>query len=100
VVPESGSELPALIDPILKRFVAYSQGTVMTVQIKPELECRLAAITSDRSVSLEQLVEEAIVTYLNTLESGPSVWVNTTQRALSSVWPAEDFSDWLPPDGQ
>ena len=72
----------------------------MTVEIKPEIESRLAAIAHERSMSLAELVEEAVVSYLNALESDSSAWVNATQATLPKVWPAEDFSDWILPDGR
>jgi hypothetical protein len=80
--------------------MAYSKGTTMTVQIKPELAYRLAAIAQERSVSLDELVEEAVVSYVNTLESQTSDWVKATQGLLPHVWPNEDFTDWMPPDGR
>jgi hypothetical protein len=73
--------------------------TIMTVEIKPEIESRLAATAHERSMSLNGLVEEAVVSNLNTLESDSSAWVNATQGTLPKIWPAEDFSDWIPPDG-
>ncbi len=72
----------------------------MTVQIKPELESRLVAIAHERSVSLEDVVEEAVVSYLGALENESLAWVKATQGSLANVWPAEDFSDWTPPDGR
>jgi hypothetical protein len=72
----------------------------MTVQIKPELECRLVAIAHERSVSLEDLVEEAVVSYLNALGNESLSWVKATRGALPNVWPAQDFAEWMPPDGR
>jgi len=72
--------------------------TIMTVQIKPELERRLVAIADERSVSLEDLVEAAVVSYLNSLEKESTDWVNATQTSLAKIWPAEDFDDWIPPN--
>jgi predicted transcriptional regulator len=77
-----------------------SRRTTMTVEIKPELEGRLVAIAHERSVSLEKVVEEAVVFYLNTLQSESSAWVKATQGSLPNVWPAEDFADWIAPDGR
>jgi hypothetical protein len=72
----------------------------MSVDLKPELERRLQAIAHARSLSLAELVEEAMLSYLNTLESEPSSWIKTTQGLLPNVWPREDFTDWMPPDGR
>ena len=72
----------------------------MMVEIKPELERRLAAVANKRLVPLEELVEEALVSYLNVLESEPLDWVKATLGCLPNAWPAEDFSDWIPPDGR
>jgi predicted transcriptional regulator len=72
----------------------------MTVEIKPEIESQLAAIAHARSLSLEDVVEEALVSYLTTREQDSSAWVKVTQASLANVWPAEDFSDWTPPDGR
>jgi hypothetical protein len=72
----------------------------MNVELKPELERRLQMIAEKRSQSLSELVEEAMVSYLNTLESESSSWVETTQSLLPVVWPAEDFTEWNPPDGR
>ncbi len=72
----------------------------MNVELKPELEHRLQAIAQKRSQSLSELVEEAMLSYLNALESEPSSWVETTQSLLSQVWSAEDFTEWNPPHGR
>ena len=70
----------------------------MNVELKPELEYRLQRIARERSLSLQELVEEAMVAYLNGLESqSSSSWVKTTQGLLPKVWPTEDFSEWTPP---
>jgi hypothetical protein len=72
----------------------------MIVEIKPELERRFQAIAQERSVSLAELVEEAMLSYLKTQQSDPSGWIKTTQGLLPNVWPPEDFTDWMPPDGR
>ena len=72
----------------------------MNVELKPELERRLQTIAQKRSQSLSELVEEAMVSYLETLESEPSSWVDATQGLLPQVWTAEDFTEWNPPDGR
>jgi hypothetical protein len=71
----------------------------MNVELKPELERRLQTIAQERSQSLSDLVEEAMLSYLNALESEPSSWVEATQALLPQVWPTEDFTEWNPPDG-
>jgi predicted DNA-binding protein len=72
----------------------------MNVELKPELEHRLQAVADERSQPLAELVEEAMVFYLNALEAEPASWVNVTQEMLPRVWPAEGFSEWNPPDGR
>jgi predicted transcriptional regulator len=72
---------------------------LMNVELKPELERRLRTIARKRSQSLAELVEEAMVSYLNTLESESSSWVEATQGLLPQVWSAEDVTEWNPPDG-
>ena len=72
----------------------------MNVELKPELEHRLRAIAQGRSQSLSELVEEAMLSYLNTLESESSSWVETTQNLLPQVWSTEDFAEWNPPHGR
>ena len=70
----------------------------MNLELKPELERRLEMIAQERSQPLAELVEEAMLSYLNALESESSAWVKTTRDLLPKVWPAEDFTDWMPPD--
>jgi predicted DNA-binding protein len=72
----------------------------MNVELKPELEQRLEMIARERSQPLADLVEEAMLSYLNSLENDPSAWVKATQDLLPKSWPAEDFADWMPPDGR
>jgi predicted transcriptional regulator len=72
----------------------------MDVQLDPELERRLRTAAQRRSKSVSQLIEEAMISYLDAVESEPSSWVEATQSVLPKVWPAEDFSDWNPPDGR
>ena len=69
----------------------------MNVELKPELERRLLAIAQKRSQPLSDIVEEALLSYLNAVESVPSSWVETTQNPLPQVWPSEDFAEWNPP---
>ena len=71
----------------------------MNVELKPELERRLQTIARERSQSLSDLVEEAMLSYLNALESESSSWVEATQALLPQVWPTEDFTGWNPPGG-
>jgi predicted transcriptional regulator len=73
---------------------------MVNVELKPELERRLQSIAEKRSQSLSELVEEAMLSYLGTLESESSSWVNATENLLPQVWSAEDFSEWNPPDGR
>lgn len=68
----------------------------MNVKLKPELEHRLRAIAEQRAQSLSELIEEGMQSYLNVLESDSSAWVETTQRLLPQVWPAESFGEWNP----
>lgn len=68
----------------------------MNVELKPELEHRLEMIAQERSQPLPELVEEAILSYLNSLESEASAWVKATQDLLPKAWPTDDFTDWLP----
>ncbi len=72
----------------------------MNVELKPELERRLQAIAQKRSQPLSEVVEEAMLSYLNALESEPSSWVETTRSLLPQVWSTEDFAEWNPPDGR
>ena len=72
----------------------------MNVELDPELERRLLTIAQKRSQSLSELVEEAMLSYLDVVESESSSWVATTQSLLPQVWPAEDFSGWNPPHGR
>ncbi len=72
----------------------------MNVELEPDLEHRLRTIAQKRCQSLSELVEEAMRSYLNILESESSSWVETTQSLLPQVWSAEDFSEWKPPDGR
>jgi predicted transcriptional regulator len=72
----------------------------MNVELKPELERRLQSIAQERSQSLSELVEEAMVSYLNALENESSSWVEATQGLLPQVWSTEDFTEWNPPDGR
>ena len=44
---------------------------------------------------LEELVEEAVISYPNGLKSESKVWVKATQGSVSDLWPAEDFTDWM-----
>ncbi len=53
------------------------------------------AIARERSVPLEELVEEAVISYPNGLKSESKVWVKATQGSVSDLWPAEDFTDWM-----
>ena len=69
----------------------------MNVEIRPELEHRLRVLAQQRSQSLSDLVEEGMTRYLDTLETEPSSWVETTQNLLGRVWAKEDFTDWNPP---
>jgi hypothetical protein len=68
----------------------------MNIEIKPELERRLQTIAQDRSQTLSELVEEAMVYYLDALEGESSSWVATTQGLLPGAWSREDFSEWSP----
>lgn len=72
----------------------------MNVELKPEIERRLEAIARERSRPVAELVEEAMISYLDAVESGSSSWVEATQGLLPRVWPAEDFAEWNPPDGR
>jgi predicted transcriptional regulator len=72
----------------------------MSVELKPELERRLQMIAQRRSQSVSELVEEAMLSYLEGLENESSSWVETTQDLLPHVWPKEDFKEWNPPDGR
>jgi predicted DNA-binding protein len=72
----------------------------MNVELKPELERRLQAIAQKRSRSLSELVEEAMLAYLDAMENDSQSWVETTQSLLPHVWPTEDFTGWNPPDGR
>ena len=69
----------------------------MNVELKPELGHRLQEVAKKRSQSLSELVEEAMLSYLNALESEPTSWVQTTQDLLPQVWSADDFTEWNPP---
>ena len=69
----------------------------MNVKLKPELERRLQAIAQNRSQPLSEVVEEAMLSYLNALESEPSSWVETTRSLLPQVWSTEDFADGILP---
>jgi predicted transcriptional regulator len=69
---------------------------MMNVELKPELEHRLERIAQERAQPVTELVEEAILAYLNSLESEASTWVKATQDLLPQVWPVEDFTDWMP----
>ena len=71
----------------------------MNVEIKPELEHRLQTLAQERSQSLSELVEEAMLSYLDALENESS-WVEATQSLLPHVWSTEDFTEWTPPDGR
>ena len=68
----------------------------MNVELKPELERRLERIAQERSQPLAELVEEAMLSYLNSLESEASAWAEAIQDLLPRAWPAEDFTDWMP----
>ncbi len=67
----------------------------MNVELKPELERRLQTIAQERSQSLSDLVEEAMLSYLNALESESSSWVEATQALLPQVWPTETLRDGI-----
>jgi hypothetical protein len=71
----------------------------MNVELKPELERRLQTIARERSQSLSDLVEEAMLSYLNALASESSSWVAATQSLLPRVWSTEGFTEWSPPGG-
>jgi predicted transcriptional regulator len=70
----------------------------MSAELRPELERRLQALAQKRSQSLSELIEEAMLSYLNSLENESSSRVEATQRLLPQVWPTEDFTEWNPPD--
>jgi hypothetical protein len=72
----------------------------MNVELKPELEHRLQKVAQERSQPLAELVEEAMISYLDALESESTAWVKATQDLLPKVWPVEDFTDWMPPNGR
>ncbi len=69
----------------------------MNVEIDPELERRFLTVAQKRSQSLSKLVEEAMLSYLEAVESESSSWVAATQGLLPQLWPPEDFSEWNPP---
>jgi predicted transcriptional regulator len=71
----------------------------MNVKLDPDLERRLQALAQRRSQSLSELVEEAMLSYLDALENESS-WVEATQSLLPHVWSTEDFTEWNPPDGR
>ena len=72
----------------------------MNIDLKPELERRLNRLSHRRSRPAGELVEEAITSYLDSWENEPSAWVKVTQERLPEVWPAEEFTDWIPPHGR
>ena len=69
----------------------------MTVELTPELELRLRRVAEGQSLSVPQLVEQVLTSYLNSLADDSLAWVQTTQQQLSRAWGAEDFSAWRPP---
>ena len=72
----------------------------MNLELRPELERRLRTIAHSRSQSLSELVEEAILSYLDAVEIESSSSVEAGQRLLPRVWSTEDFTEWNPPDGR
>jgi hypothetical protein len=72
----------------------------MNIELKPELERRLQTIAQGRSRSLSEIVEEAMLAYLNATEHDSQSWVGTTESLLPQVWPKDDFAGWNPPDGR
>ncbi len=72
----------------------------MNVELKPDLEHRLERIAQERLLTLAGLVEEAMIAYLDSLESDSSAWVKATQELLPKAWPADDFTDWNPLDSR
>ena len=71
---------------------------IMTVDLTPELEERLQELAAQQAKSVTNLIREILAGYLNSVPDNPTVWVQTTQRQLERVWPAEDFSGWSPPN--
>jgi predicted DNA-binding protein len=72
----------------------------MNLDLKPELERRLNRLANEMSRPTCELVEEAITSYLDTVETDSSLWITGTQKDLSRVWSTEEFSDWAPPNGR
>ncbi len=72
----------------------------MVVHIKPELEHLVAAMAERRAQSVSEPVEEALMAYLDAQGDDSRAVVRATRPLLPSVWPAEDFSDWQPPDAR
>jgi predicted DNA-binding protein len=71
----------------------------MTIQLSPDLECRLAAVAAQRAVPVSEVVSEIVTRYLEHLPDDPLAWVQGTTQGLKVVWPAEDYSELKRPQG-
>ncbi len=67
----------------------------MRVEIGPELTFRLHQAAKQQGLSVEQLVERILTSYLDARMEDLWVWV--TQQRLPGVWSPEGFSRWRHP---
>ena len=72
----------------------------MTVELTPELELRLRRVAEGRSLSVSELVEQILTSYVSSLADDSLAWVRTTQDLLDRVWPADGLADWHRPRGR
>jgi predicted transcriptional regulator len=71
---------------------------MMNMELKPDLEQRLHEVAQRRSLSVPELIENVLTTYLDAQDDSPMATVRGTRPLLAGVWPTEDFSDWPTPD--
>ncbi len=71
----------------------------MNVEINTELANRLSEAARQQAMPVAELIERILARFLEAQAEEAALWVQTTQQHLSSVWPAEDFSNWQLPHG-
>ncbi len=69
----------------------------MNVEVKDDVGKRLEALAVRRHQPVSELVEQILMSYVNSMPDDPLTWVHASQDQLNRVWPSEDFSDWKPP---
>ena len=69
----------------------------MNLALRPDLERRLQDEALRQARPASELVEEALRRYLDAPPDDPTAVVRGVRGLLPGAWPAEDFSDWQPP---